>query len=95
LARELLLHPPPGPWRIVVPDDLDLLAPQHERNGSELLSLDETAKTLGLGLTAVKDLLTAGTLASVKLGRRRLVPTAAVEQLISRLKQEQGIKDST
>jgi excisionase family DNA binding protein len=95
LGRELLLYPPPGPWRIVVPDDVDLSAPSHGGNGTGLLSMEKTAETLGLGLTTVKDLVTEGTLASVKLGRRRLVPASAVQELITRLQQEQAIEDST
>jgi excisionase family DNA binding protein len=89
LVKELLLYPPPGPWRIVVPDDLDLSATEPVRNGAGLLSIAETAGMLGLGQTAVKDLVTSGALGSVKLGRRRLVPTAAVEELIARLRREQ------
>jgi excisionase family DNA binding protein len=83
LAKEVLLYPPPGPWRIVLPDGLELLAPQQEGTGGGLLSVDQAAELLGLGKTAAKRLITIGTLPSIKFGRRRLVPAAAIERLIA------------
>ena len=83
MAKEVLLYPPPGPWRIVLPDGLELLAPEQDGSGGGLLSVDQAAELLGLGKTAAKGLIAAGTLPSIKFGRRRLVPAAAVEQLIA------------
>ena len=43
-----------------------------------LLDVDEAASLLGLGRTAVYGELQAGRLASIKIGRRRLVPAGAI-----------------
>lgn len=48
-----------------------------------LLSIDEAAATLGLGRTATYGELQAGRLRSVKVGRRRLIPAAAVAEFIA------------
>jgi excisionase family DNA binding protein len=46
-----------------------------------LLSIDEAASLLGIGRSATYDLLGAG-LRSVKVGRRRLVPSGAIRDYI-------------
>jgi len=43
-----------------------------------MLSVPETAERLGVGTTKVKQLIASGQLASVTIGRRRLVPAANV-----------------
>ena len=43
-----------------------------------MLSVPEAAERLGLGTTKVKQLIASGQLASVTIGRRRLVPAASV-----------------
>lgn len=43
-----------------------------------MLSVPEAAERLGLGTTKVKQLIASGQLASVTIGRRRLVPAANV-----------------
>lgn len=48
-----------------------------------LLSIDEAATMLGIGRTAAYGELQAGRLRSVKVGRRRLVPAAAVSEFIA------------
>jgi len=48
-----------------------------------LLSIDEAAALLGLGRTATYGELQAGRLRSVKVGRRRLVPAAAISAYIA------------
>jgi excisionase family DNA binding protein len=42
------------------------------------LSVPEAAEQLGIGTTKVKQLIAAGWLASVTIGRRRLVPAASI-----------------
>ena len=44
-------------------------------------SLDEAARSLGLSRRTLYELMAAGTLASVKLGRRRLVPAAELDRI--------------
>lgn len=48
-----------------------------------LLSVDETAAMLGIGRTAAYGELQAGRLASVKVGRRRLIPAGAIRSYIA------------
>jgi excisionase family DNA binding protein len=47
-----------------------------------LLSIDLAADALGIGRSATYDLLGAGRLRSVKVGRRRLVPAHAIGEYI-------------
>ncbi|MBA3852233.1 MAG: excisionase family DNA-binding protein [Chloroflexi bacterium] len=49
-----------------------------------LLSVDEAAKLLGIGRSALYGELAAGRLRSVKVGRRRLVPSGAIAEYVSR-----------
>ena len=51
-----------------------------------LLSVSEVADRLGCGRTLVYELIGAGALEAVKLGRLRRVPIAALEDLIDRLR---------
>lgn len=48
-----------------------------------LLSVAEAAAALGIGRSAAYAELSVGRLASVKVGRRRLVPAAAIERYIT------------
>jgi excisionase family DNA binding protein len=48
-----------------------------------LLSIEEAAQQLGIGRTLMYSELRSGRLASVKLGRRRLVPRAALGRYTS------------
>lgn len=51
------------------------------------LSVEEAATALGIGRTYVFELIKDGTLETVKLGRRRLVPMKAVDALLARMKK--------
>jgi excisionase family DNA binding protein len=46
-----------------------------------MLSVPEAAEQLGVGTTKVKQLIASGRLASVTIGRRRLIPTAGLQAL--------------
>ena len=48
------------------------------------LSMNETAEALGLSHTEVYRLVATAELRSIKIGRRRLVPTGALEAFITR-----------
>ncbi len=48
-----------------------------------LLSVDEAAGALGIGRSALYGELQAGRLRSVKVGRRRLVPSGALRDFIA------------
>lgn len=48
-----------------------------------LLSIDEAAAMLGLGRSRVYLEIAAGRLSSLKVGRRRLVPAAAIARYIA------------
>lgn len=47
-----------------------------------LLSIDQAAKSLGLGRSSLYGELQAGRLRSVKVGRRRLIPSRAIAERI-------------
>lgn len=47
----------------------------------ELVSVSETRSLLGIGDTKVRELITNGELASVKIGRRRLVRVESIRRL--------------
>jgi excisionase family DNA binding protein len=55
---------------------------------NRLLSLDGAADRLGVGRSTTKTLLGRGRLKSLKLGKRRLVPEAAIDELIAELERE-------
>ncbi|MCU1669508.1 MAG: hypothetical protein JWP40_2435 [Blastococcus sp.] len=42
----------------------------------------------GLGRTKVYELITSGQLRTVKIGRRRFVPTTAIDEYVARLQQQ-------
>jgi excisionase family DNA binding protein len=49
----------------------------------------DTGKALGgLGRTKVYELITSGELRTVRIGRRRFVPAAAVEEYVARLEHQ-------
>jgi len=51
-----------------------------------LLSVREVAERLGCGRTFVYELISSGQLETVKLGRLRRVPVAALDALVERLR---------
>lgn len=48
----------------------------------------DAAKSLGIGRSTVFELIKSGELASVRIGRRRLVPVAGVRDYAQRLQAE-------
>lgn len=60
----------------------------------ELLSVGEFAETISVSERNAKKLIAAGTVLSVKIGDRRLIPAAAVrayvDQLVAEAKGERG-----
>ena len=50
-----------------------------------LIPVEEAARLLGIGRSTAYDLIRAGRLRSVKIGKRRLVPAGAVDETIERL----------
>jgi excisionase family DNA binding protein len=57
-------------------------------DGKLLLNVREAADALGLGETVTKRLIATGALASVKIGRARRVPKAALQTFVDRLSEE-------
>jgi excisionase family DNA binding protein len=53
-----------------------------------LLSPEEAAEALGVARSTVYDLIRMRVLASVKIGRRRLVPVAACREMVERMLSE-------
>lgn len=54
-------------------------------NAKLLLSAEEAADRLGVGRTTIFELLAAGELQSIKIGRRRLIPVAALAAFVERM----------
>ena len=64
----------------------DEIATEHrpsEREPDHLLSIDQAARALGIGRTALYSEIWAGRIRSVKVGRRRLVPSSAISEFAS------------
>lgn len=53
-----------------------------------LLSPEEAGEVLGVARSTVYDLMRMRVLASVKIGRRRLVPVAACREMVERMISE-------
>lgn len=51
-----------------------------------LLRVDEAAELLGLGRSKVYELVTAGELESVTVGRARRIPRAALEAFVEKMR---------
>lgn len=54
-----------------------------------LLTVEEAARELGIGRSRMFELIGSGEVDSVKVGRSRRVPTAALGEYIDRLRVEQ------
>jgi len=54
-----------------------------EREPDRLLSIEQAARALGVGRTALYSEIGAGRIRSVKVGRRRLVPSSAIREVAS------------
>jgi excisionase family DNA binding protein len=52
---------------------------------SFLLSIDDAAIALGIGRTQTYELVMSGKIASVKIGRRRLIVRSELESFVQRL----------
>ena len=50
-----------------------------------LLAIKQAIYELGISRTAIYELINAGKLKTVKIGRRRLVPIEAIEELVAGL----------
>jgi len=56
----------------------------HPSPAPSLLTLEEAARRLGIGRTLLRRMIAAGELPDVRLGRRHLVPSPAVDRFIER-----------
>jgi excisionase family DNA binding protein len=54
-----------------------------EREPDRLMSIEQAARALGIGRTALYSEIGAGRIRSVKVGRRRLVPSSAIIEVAS------------
>jgi excisionase family DNA binding protein len=59
---------------------------EHKR----LFGVAEASALTGIGRTTLYSELSAGRLASVKVGRRRLIPREALDEYVARLRKEAG-----
>ncbi|MER7460946.1 helix-turn-helix domain-containing protein [Micromonospora echinaurantiaca] len=53
-----------------------------------VLRVEEAARALGIGRSLVYDLIRSGRLRSFKVGSRRLIPAAAIDETIATLTEE-------
>ncbi|MER7330943.1 MULTISPECIES: helix-turn-helix domain-containing protein [unclassified Micromonospora] len=53
-----------------------------------VLRVEEAARALGIGRSLVYDLIRSGRLRSFKVGSRRLIPAAAIDEVITTLMEE-------
>ena len=54
-----------------------------------LMDVDEAARMMGIGRSLLYRRLLSGEIRSVKVGRRRLVPKAAIKAYVDQLQAEQ------
>ena len=59
--------------------------PERTEAGRLLLRPEEVARALGVGRTTVFELIRAGELRSVKIGKSRRIPTEAVREYVAGL----------
>lgn len=52
--------------------------------GRATLSIDETARVTGLSRRTVERSVAAGALASIRIGRRRLIPRVQIDELVDK-----------
>jgi excisionase family DNA binding protein len=64
-------------------DEIAVEARPSEREPDRLLSIDEAARALGIGRSALYSEISARRIRSVKVGRRRLVPSSAISEVAS------------
>ncbi len=53
------------------------------------MDVEGAARALGVGRSMFYQLLQRGQIQSVKVGRRRLVPSVAIQEFVQRLREEQ------
>ena len=61
-----------------------------DRNGSAFLSLAAFAAAADTSIATVQRAIARGELASLRLGRRRLIPRSELERLLQRAEQSRG-----
>ena len=62
-------------------DEIAVEARPSEREPDRLLSIEQAARALSIGRTALYSEIGAGRIRSVKVGRRRLVPASAISEV--------------
>jgi excisionase family DNA binding protein len=65
-------------------DEIAVEARPSEREPDRLLSIEQAARALGIGRTALYSEIGAGRIRSLKVGRRRLIPSSAITEVASR-----------
>jgi excisionase family DNA binding protein len=64
-------------------DEIAVEARPSEREPDRLMSIAQAARALGIGRTALYSEIGAGRIRSVKVGRRRLIPSSAIIEVAS------------
>lgn len=63
---------------------------RHWQQEALLLSVDEASRQLGVGRSSVYRLIAAGCIPTIRIGRRQLIPTTAIESFVV----QQGANDT-
>jgi excisionase family DNA binding protein len=63
------------------------------KNLPRLIAIKQATYEIGIGRTVIYELIKDGRLKTVKIGRRRLVPVEAIEELVASLRKEGGEHD--
>src|SRR4051794_6732080 len=61
-----------------------------EAKGPRLRSVLQACRELGVSRSLLYELISSGALRSVKVRRRRLIPTASIDAFVANLSKEQG-----
>ena len=64
-------------------DEIVVGARPSEREPDRLMSIEQAARALGIGRTALYSEIGEGRIRSVKVGRRRLIPSSAISEVAS------------
>lgn len=69
-------------------NEVECLRDELDEPDAELLSVGETATSLNVSERTVRSFVSDGTIPSVKIGRRRLIPREAVDEFIRSCTEE-------
>jgi excisionase family DNA binding protein len=89
MSHEVLLFPPPGPWRLVLPEGvLDKDPAPGDAGHVGLLTMAEAAERMNISVSLLKRLIYEQALDSVSIGRARRIPARAIAEFLASQSRE-------